>query len=210
MIDVVTTNKTDFFREPRHFDYLNEIALPQLINSTGAGIDRPLRIWSAGCSSGEEPYTLAMVLDEFSWSGDKLRYQILATDVSTQVLEKAVLGIYHKDKIEPVPMPMRRKYLLKSRSKDDPRVRVVPELRERVQFRHLNFMDENYDVKESQDIIFCRNVIIYFDRATQERFLGRLCRCLAPGGYLMMGHSETLSGMALPVVQQAPAVYRKN
>jgi len=210
MIDVVTTNKTDFFREPRHFDYLNEIALPKLINSTGAGIDRPLRIWSAGCSSGEEPYTLAMVLDEFSWGGDRLQYQILATDVSTQVLEKAVLGIYHKDKIEPVPMPMRRKYLLKSRSKEDPRVRIIPELRERVQFRHLNFMEENYEIREAQDIIFCRNVIIYFDRATQERFLGRLCNCLAPGGYLMMGHSETLSGMALPVTQQAPAVYRKN
>jgi len=210
MIDVVTTNKTDFFREPRHFDYLNTIALPQLIDSTGAGIERPLRVWSAGCSSGEEPYTLAMVLDDFSWSGQKLRYQILATDISTQVLDKAVLGIYHQDKIEPVPMPMRRRYLLKSRSKDDPRVRVVPELRERVQFRHLNFMDENYAVSDPQDIIFCRNVIIYFDRATQERFLSRLCRCLVPGGYLMMGHSETLSGMALPVTQQAPAVYRKH
>jgi chemotaxis protein methyltransferase CheR len=209
MIDVVTTNKTDFFREPRHFDFLNEIALPELIATTAAGVDRPLRIWSAGCSSGEEPYTIAMVLEEFAGAGSKLRYQILATDVSTQVLEKAVLGVYHQDKIEPVPLPLRRKYLLKSRQKTDPRVRITPELRAKVQFRHLNFMDEHYAVSDPQDIIFCRNVIIYFDRPTQERFLSRLCRCLAPGGYLMMGHSETLSGMSLPVVQQAPAVYRK-
>jgi len=209
MIDVVTTNKTDFFREPRHFDFLTETALPELIATSGAGVDRPLRVWSAGCSSGEEPYTLAMVLEEFPIVGSKLRYQILATDVSTQVLEKAVLGVYHRDKIEPVPLPLRRKYLLKSRQKEDPRVRINPELRAKVQFRHLNFMDEHYAVNDPQDVIFCRNVIIYFDRPTQEKFLSRLCRCLAPGGYLMMGHSETLSGMTLPVTQLAPAVYRK-
>ena len=210
MIDVVTTNKTDFFREPRHFDFLIETVLPALIPATGAGVDRPLRLWSAGCSSGEEPYTLAMFLEEFRWNNKLLNYKIMGTDISTQVLEKAVDGIYHKDKIEPVPDSFRKKYLLRSRNKENPQVRIIPELRAKTRFQRLNFMDENFNVEELQDIIFCRNVIIYFDRQTQEKFLARLCRCLMPGGYLFMGHSETLSGMPLPLRQLAPAVYMKN
>jgi len=210
MIDVVTTNKTDFFREPRHFDFMVQNALPHLLPTTGAGIDRPLRLWSAGCSSGEEPYTIAMVLDDFNWQGKKISYEILATDISTQVLEKARLGIYHHDKIEPVPDAFRKRYLLRSKNPDSPQVRIVPALRERLKFGRINFMDDKYEVGEAKDIIFCRNVIIYFDRATQERFLDRLCRCLRPGGYLFMGHSETLSGMPLPLRQLAPAVYQKN
>ncbi len=209
MIDVVTTNKTDFFREPRHFDFLIETALPALIPSTGAGIDRPLRLWSAGCSTGEEPYTLAMFLEEFIWVNKRINYQIMGTDISTQVLEKAVLGIYHRDKIEPVPDSFRKKYMLKSRDKDAPQVRIIPEIRAKIKFQRLNFMDAKFNVAERQDIIFCRNVIIYFDRQTQERFLTRLCNCLLPGGYLFMGHSETLSGMPLPLKQLAPAVYMK-
>lgn len=210
MIDVVTTNKTDFFREPRHFDFLIETVLPDLIPATGAGIDRPLRLWSAGCSTGEEPYTLAMFLEEFRWDNKPLNYKIVGTDISTQVLEKAVQGIYHKDKIEPVPDAFRKKYLLKSRDKESPQVRIIPEIRAKTRFQRLNFMDETFNVSEPQDIIFCRNVIIYFDRLTQEKFLARLCSCLLPGGYLFMGHSETLSGMPLPLRQLAPAVYLKN
>lgn len=210
MIDVVTTNKTDFFREPRHFDFMIETVLPVLIPATGAGIDRPLRLWSAGCSTGEEPYTIAMFLEEFRWNNKPLNYKIMGTDISTQVLEKAVQGIYHKDKIEPVPDAFRKKYLLKSRDKQSPQVRIIPEIRAKTRFQRLNFMDEGFNVSEPQDIIFCRNVIIYFDRQTQEKFLARLCRCLLPGGYLFMGHSETLSGMPLPLRQLAPAVYLKN
>jgi chemotaxis protein methyltransferase CheR len=210
MIDVVTTNKTDFFREPRHFDFMVETALPQLIPSTGAGVDRPLRLWSAGCSSGEEPYTIAMVLDDYQWNSRKIDFEILATDISTQVLEKARLGIYHHDKIEPVSDSFRKKYLLRSKDPGSPQVRVVPSLREKLKFNRVNFMDDSYEVGEQKDIIFCRNVIIYFDRVTQERFLSRLCRCLRSGGYLFMGHSETLSGMPLPLRQLAPAVYQKN
>jgi chemotaxis protein methyltransferase CheR len=207
MIDVVTTNKTDFFREPRHFDFLIGTVLPSLIPLNGAGIDRPLRLWSAGCSTGEEPYTLAMFLEEFLWQNKRLTYQIIGTDISTQVLEKAVIGIYHRDKIEPVPENLRKKYLLKSRDKSDPKVRIIPEIRAKIKFHRLNFMDEKFNIADRQDVIFCRNVIIYFDRQTQERFLNRLCDCLQPGGYLFMGHSETLSGMPLPLKQLAPAVY---
>lgn len=209
MIDVVTTNKTDFFREPRHFDFLIETALPTLVPLTGAGLDRPLRLWSAGCSTGEEPYTIAMFLEEFLWENKRLAYQIMGTDISTQVLEKAVRGIYHRDKVEPVPERFRKKYLLKSRDKNTPQVRIIPAVRAKIKFQRLNFMDEKFNVSERQDVIFCRNVIIYFDRQTQERFLTRLCSCLLPGGYLFMGHSETLSGMPLPLKQLAPAVYIK-
>lgn len=210
MIDVVTTNKTDFFREPRHFDFLIEKVLPSLIPSSGAGIERPLRLWSAGCSTGEEPYTLAMFLEEFRWNNKRLSYEIMGTDISTQVLERAVQGIYHRDKIEPVPDSFRKKYLLKSRDKQSPHVRIIPEIRANTRFQRLNFMEDKFDVPNLQDIIFCRNVIIYFDRKTQEQFLSRLCRCLLPGGYLFMGHSETLSGMPLPLRQLAPAVYIKD
>ncbi len=210
MIDVVTTNKTDFFREPRHFDFMVERALPALIPGTGAGVDRPLRIWSAGCSTGEEPYTIAMVLDDYLWQNRKVDFEILATDISTQVLEKARLGIYHRDKIDPVDEKFRKKYLLRSKNPESPQVRIVPALREKLRFGRVNFMGDKYEVGEQKDIIFCRNVIIYFDRVTQERFLERLCRCLRSGGYLFMGHSETLSGMPLPLRQLAPAVYQKN
>ncbi len=210
MIDVVTTNKTDFFREPRHFDYMVRNSLPTLIQTSGAGVDRPLRLWSAGCSTGEEPYTIAMFLDDYSWQNRKLQFEILATDISTQVLEKARLGIYHHDKIEPVTEKFRKKYLLRSKNPDSQQVRIVPALREKMKFSRINFMDDKYEVGEQKDIVFCRNVIIYFDRATQERFLERLCRCLRSGGYLFMGHSETLSGMSLPLRQLAPAVYQRD
>ena len=148
-----------------------------------------------------------MFLEEFLWASQRLNYQIIGTDISTQVLEKAILAIYSTDKIEPVPESFRKKYLLKSRDRSDPQVRIIPELRSKIKFQRLNFMDEKFAIADRQDIIFCRNVIIYFDRQTQERFLAKLCDCLQSGGYLFMGHSETLSGMPLPLKQLAPAVY---
>jgi len=209
LIDVVTTNKTDFFREPAHFDFLSEVALPRLVQTYGVGRTRPLRAWSAACSTGEEPYTLAMVLAEYAAASGGFDFSILATDVSTRVLEHARLGIYSLDKIAPVVPALRRKYLLRSRDPQKKEVRIVPELRARVAFRRLNFLDGDYGVREPIDLLFCRNVLIYFDRPTQERLLGRLCRHLAPGRYLFTGHSETLGGMDLPLTQVAPSVYRK-
>ena len=209
MVNVVTTNKTDFYREPTHFTYLVKTALPELISSTGAGIRRPLGIWSAGCSTGEEPYTLAMVLSEFAKDIDGFRFFILATDISTKVLQTAALGIYNEEKVEPVPSDIKKKYLLRSKDKKKRHVRIVPELRAKVQFRPLNFMDGDFDMRESMDVIFCRNVIIYFDRPTQEGLLNRLANHLVPKGYLFMGHSETLSGLKVPLSLVAPTVYRK-
>ncbi len=211
MIDVVTTNKTDFFREPGHFNYMVQKALPALLAKSGSGITKKLMLWSAGCSTGEEPYTLAMVLSEFTEKcpGLNLDYIILATDISTRVLDKAKQGVYSHDSIEPVPLDIRKKYLLKSREKSNPLVRIVPELRSVVKFRRLNFLEGNFGMREPMDIIFCRNVIIYFDRPTQEVLLNRFYDHLSPGGYMFLGHSETLHGLDVPFVQVAPTVYRK-
>lgn len=211
MIDVVTTNKTDFFREPGHFDYLAQKALPELIAVHGAGIRKELMVWSAGCSTGEEPYTLAIVLSEFAerCPGFKFRYLILATDISTEVLEKAKHGIYEHDKVNPLPPGMKKKYLLRGKNKSSGLVRIAPDLRSNVRFRRLNFLEGDFGMREHMDIIFCRNVIIYFDRPTQEKLLSRFCSHLGPGGYIFMGHSETLHGMNLPLLQVAPTIYRK-
>lgn len=203
LIDAVTTNKTDFFREPDHFEYLVAKALPSLQHA------RRTLVWSAGCSSGEEPYTLAMVLNEYAQEHAGFRFSVLATDICTAVLEKAARGIFKSDAVRPVPVPLRKKYLMRSRDPTSDLVRVVPEIREKIEFRRLNFIDADWQVSEAPDIIFCRNVIIYFDRPTQLRLLERLTRQLVPGGYFFAGHSESLQNMDLPLMMAGPAVYRK-
>jgi chemotaxis protein methyltransferase CheR len=209
MIDVVTTNKTDFFREPGHFDYLVQTALPELINSYSATARKKYIIWSAGCSTGEEPYTLAMILNEFADKHHGFYFSILATDISTRVLERARLGIYREDAAQAVPVALKIKYFMKSRDRSKKIVRVAPELRSLVEFRRLNFMEGDFGLNGPVDVIFCRNVIIYFDSATRERLLSRFHGHLIPGGYLFMGHSETLSGMDVPLVPAGPMVYRR-
>ena len=207
MIDAVTTNKTDFFRESKHFDYLRDVVLPSMKNEMKNISWKQLKAWSAGCSTGEEPYTLAMVLSNFAENNPSFHFSILATDICTKVLEKAKTAIYGEEKIEPIPMEFRKKYLLRSPSK--PVMRIVPELRSSMQFMRLNFMDTDYQLQEMMDIVFCRNVIIYFDRQTQEQILSRICRYLIPGGHLFMGHSETLNSMNLPLKQISSSIYRK-
>ncbi len=206
LINEVTTNKTDFFREPVHFDYLTKTALPELLRNRDTKEKKGLKLWSAGCSTGEEPYTLSMVLNEFP--GLKGVFDILATDISTRVLDVARKGIYHEDRIAPVAMPLRKKYLLRSRNQEDRLVRMNAELRSNIRFGRLNFMDEDFGLRERMDIIFCRNVIIYFDKATQETLMNKFCRHLKPGGYLFLGHSESLSGYKVPLVQVAPTIYK--
>jgi len=205
MIDQVTTNKTDFFREPGHFQYLISKVIPEIVRSK-----RNIMIWSAGCSSGEEPYTLAMVMREYmETEEERINFLILATDISTKVLEKARHAVYEYERIAPISSALQRKYLLRSKDRTKGLYRVVPELRKYVQFRRLNFMDGDFGFREEVDVIFCRNVIIYFDKPTQERLLNKFCTCLAPNGHIFMGHSETLLGMDVPLVQVAPTVYRR-
>jgi chemotaxis protein methyltransferase CheR len=207
LIDVVTTNKTDFFREPGHFELLVQRALPDVVAGNESG--RPLLIWSAACSTGEEPYTLAMVLNDYGLAHPGFRFRVLATDISTAVLAKAKLGVYNDEVVRPVAPEMRRKYFLRSRDPDSKALRVVPELRQLVEFRRLNFMEPDFGLVEKAHIIFCRNALIYFDRPTQEKILQKLTRHLVPAGYLFVGHAETLHDMNIPVAPVAPALYRK-
>ena len=207
VIDAVTTNKTDFFRELRHFDFLTSRLLPE--RAQGNGGRRPFVVWSAGCSSGEEPYTLAMVLSEYGLSHPGFAFRILGADISTVVLEKAALGIYSSDAIKSVPAALRDRYFMREREPGSSRVRVVPELRRLVEFRRLNFMDSDYGLGERFDAIFCRNVIIYFDRPTQQRILKKISQYLLPGGYLFVGHAETLHDLDLPLAPVAPVLYRR-
>ncbi len=209
LINAVTTNKTDFFREPSHFSYLTETALPSLRKLYNYTWRNSLKIWSAGCSTGEEPYTLAMVLAELQENRSGFKYEILATDISTRVLEVARRAVYPMGTIEPVAIQYRKKYLLRGIDRKNPQVRIVPELRKCVRFGHLNFMDEKFKLPNKVDIIFCRNVIIYFDRETQKNLMIKFCRELKEGGYLFLGHSESLHGYDTPLTQVAPTIYRK-
>jgi chemotaxis protein methyltransferase CheR len=209
LIDAVTTNKTEFFREPKHYDILLNEVLPEMTGAHSWGMKKRINVWSAACSTGEEPFTLAMVLSEYQMRRQGFRFTILATDISTRVLQKAAAAIYEAESVEPVPMEFRKKYLLRGKGEKSGLVRIAPELRSLVRFQRLNLMDADYVLTEPMDIIFCRNVIIYFDRPTQEKVLGSLVRHLRPGGYLFTGHSETLNGLSLPVVPIALTVYRK-
>ncbi|WP_245168159.1 CheR family methyltransferase [Desulfobaculum xiamenense] len=206
LIDCVTTNTTDFFRESRHFDYLLQSALPYWYAENGTA--RPFGIWSAGCSIGAEPYTLSMVCTEFSELRPGFRFDILATDISGQALSAAVRAIYTEDQARGVPDALKRKYLLRSKDRARRMVRIVPELRRQVTFKRLNFM-EDFRLDRQMDVVFCRNVIIYFDRPTQEVLLGRLSDQLRVGGHMFIGHSESLTGMGLPLRQVEPTIYIK-
>jgi chemotaxis protein methyltransferase CheR len=204
LIDAVSTNKTDFFREKEHFDLLVGKVLPEITKRHG----QELLIWSAGCSTGEEPYTLTIVLNEYARVHPGFHFRVLATDISTAVLEKAKRGVFHSEVVNPVPADLRRKYFMRSRDAESKLLRVVPELREMVTFRRLNLM-EDFGMSELAHAIFCRNVIIYFDRPTQERLFWKLARQLVQGGYIFVGHSESLHQMDVPLVPVAPALYRR-
>lgn len=206
-LDIVTTNKTDFFREPNHFTFLTETAMPTLMK-TGVGISRPLHIWSAPCSTGEEPYTMAMVIKEFAAQHNGYKANILGTDLSTRALQHAENAVYDMEKAEPVPLALKQNYMLKSKDRSTKQVRMKQEIRDMVRFQHLNFMDNEYRISNPMEIIFCRNCLIYFDRPTAEKIVNKLCRHLVPGGYLLIGHSETLNRLQVPVVQIAPTIYQ--
>lgn len=210
MIDVVTTNKTDFFREPDHFVYLRERLLPHHVQHDGWGIGERFKIWSSASSTGEEAYTMAIVLAEYQrQENPRFDFRILGTDISTSVLEKARRAVYPIDRVAPVTEELRRRYLMRSRNRDEELVRVKRVLREKAQFHRLNLMAPQFPIRDRFHVIFCRNVIIYFDRERQEQLLRKLYSYLVPGGYLFLGHSETLAGIDLPVVSVAPTVYQR-
>ncbi|AFG37923.1 CheR family methyltransferase [Spirochaeta africana] len=209
MIDAVTTNKTDFFRENEHFRYLSSILLPERLRIDEWGRDNMLKVWSCASSSGEEVYSLAMTLEEFARNNSPYTYRILGTDISTRMLERCRAAVYPAERIEPVPESLRKRYLLRSKDRTAGLVKIRPELRSRVQFHRVNLMDGDFGIRDTFQIIFCRNVIIYFDRERQVQLMHKLHAQLAPGGYLFLGHSETLAGMDVPFRTVAPTVYRK-
>lgn len=205
-LSVVTTNKTDFLREPVHFDFLRNVAVPEF-EAEGR---RRVNIWSAACSSGEEPYTIAMVMNECAADHPGLTFSILGTDISQNVLEKAARGVYPEKTAAVIPMALKRKYFLRSKDRENPTVRVAPLLQRNFSLKYLNLMDSVYDINEEFDVIFCRNVLIYFDRETQERVVQKLCGKLRQGGYLFIGHSESLSNMDVPLTNIKPTIFKRN
>ncbi len=206
MLDEVSTNKTGFFREPAHFDILRQTVLPLL--SGNSRRRRRIKIWSAGCSSGEEPYTLAMVVDDWIRDFPWLDYHVLATDICTSVIEKGERAIYPDDGLTQVPPGFRQRYFMRGNGRRQGHHRLVPEIRKRVSFRRLNFMDPDFGFDRNMDIIFCRNVIIYFDRKTQRSLFAKFHKALARPGFIFTGHSESLEGVVENMKKVAPAVYQ--
>jgi chemotaxis protein methyltransferase CheR len=205
LINAVTTNKTDFFREPRHFDRLRDAILPGL----RADGRRAIRAWSAACATGAEPYTMAMVMADFAAQHGGPDYAILATDLDTEALEVARRGIYPVAFVAPVPTALRQRYVLSARAAKRADVRIAAALRAKIGFAQHNLIDARYDIGAPMDLIFCRNVLIYFDKSTQEQVVRRLADCLRPGGHLFLGHSETIAGYDVPLASAAHTVFRR-
>lgn len=207
LIDAMTTNLTEFFREPQHFDYLRNVVLPGYAKQGRTSV----KIWSAGCSTGQEPYTLAIVLSEFiRQNSSMLRgFSVLATDVSTQVLDKASVAVYDMQAVAAIPKDIKHRYFLKSKNEINPQVRLKQDIRNHVEFMRINFMDDDFGFRDTMQVIFCRNVLIYFDKPTQERVIKKFMNYLEPGGFLFLGHSETIFGMDLPLKTVAPTVFQR-
>jgi chemotaxis protein methyltransferase CheR len=202
MLDLISTNKTDFFREPKHFEFLRERVLPDL------QAVKQIRIWSSACSSGEEPYTIAMTLYDGVQTPGQWEFKILASDLSTRVLAKAASGVYDDERVRDLPEATVRRHFLKSRGGTG-KVKVKPHLSDMIRFRRLNLMDERFPIKTPLDVIFCRNVMIYFDRPTQEQLVAKFYRYLKPGGHLFIGHSESLQWLKQSFKAIAPTIYQK-
>lgn len=206
MINMVSTNKTNFFRENAHFQYLQNEILPGIIK---LNTQKPLKIWSSACSTGEENYSISMIISDFNQTDRINDYMVLGTDISTSVLDTATRAIYTEERVSDVPLDFKKSYLLRSKAKDN-KVRIIPEIRARNIFRQLNLMGSAYhEIPRDFDIIFCRNVLIYFDRPTQENIVQKLCLHLRDGGYFFLGHSESISGMDVPLKQIEPTIFHK-
>ncbi len=208
MLDAITTNETHFFREPAQFELLADRLCPQWEREAAAGQRaRRLRIWSAACSSGEEPYSLGMLLhDRLGRSGWAI--DILASDLSTKVLGRAKEAVWPVEKTAGIPAPYLRRYMLRGMGPEEGRVKVGCEIRDLVRFTRLNLQDEHYAVHGTFDAVFCRNVLIYFDAPSRQRVIARLMSHIVPGGYLFLGHAESLMGMSSRARSLRPAVYQ--
>jgi chemotaxis protein methyltransferase CheR len=214
-IDSLSTNLTSFYRESTHFDYLRDVYLPHLAEAGSRQGTRSIRAWSAACSSGEEPYTMAItLLEQFgpqaggTGGAGGWDVRVLATDISTRVLRLAEAGIYDRKRVEPVPQALKTRYLVANRIEGEQVFQVGQALRDIVRFRHLNLMNP-WPFTGPFDVIFCRNVMIYFDKPTQQRLVNRFCEILSPGGLLFTGHSESLTGISHRLRYVQPTIYAR-
>jgi chemotaxis protein methyltransferase CheR len=208
LIDQIATNHTHFFRERKHFDFLREKVLPQWRMKPGLN-QEPFRVWSAACSSGEESYSLAIHLAEHLAPAGRAGWQIEASDISTRVLALAERGVYAADKLAAVSPELLRRYFQKGVGDREGQFRVKDVLRQRIRFHHLNLLQPPFPFTQLFHVIFCRNVMIYFDRPTQAALIGHLADRLAPGGFLMVGHAESLNAIRHPLRRIQPAIYLK-
>lgn len=205
-INAITTNLTAFFREEHHFEFLRDVLIPGWLRSA-AGAPR-VRIWSAGCSTGEEPYSIAMTLREEMPSGAVQDVALLATDIDTNVLANAEEGVYDESRVQSLSRDRLQRWFRRGRGANQSKVKVVPELQALIRFRRLNLM-EDWPLRGPLDLIFCRNVVIYFDKPTQRRLFARFAEKLKPGGHLVIGHSETLYNVSDAFELVGRTIYRK-
>ena len=210
MIDAITTNETRFFRDPRQFEFLEQRAIPRWREEAQQGArQKTIRLWSAGCSSGEEPYSLAMLLARHLPAEQGWNVTILATDISTRMLTQARTGIYNVMKSPDVPEPLLRDYMLKGIDKQEGQMKVMPEIQAMVDFERLNLTQGPYPPGGHFDVILCRNVLIYFDLESKQKTVEHLLHCLVCNGLLFVGQAENLGSMNLRLRSLAPSVYAR-
>lgn len=208
LVDLISTNHTHFFREIQHLDFLRDTVLKQMVPELIRRRE-PFRFWSAACSSGEEPFTVAIVLAEYARNNGAFDWRIEASDISSRVLERAQQGIYPEERVR-VPQPdMLPRYFQRGTGTHEGFYRVKDSLRQGVKFHRMNLLQAMYPVAPVQHVIFCRNVMIYFDIPTQQELVGKLTALLPPGGYLIVGHSESLLGVKHTLKSVKPGIYRK-
>jgi chemotaxis protein methyltransferase CheR len=203
LIDAISTNHTSFFREDEHFRYLASRVVPPL-----AAADRPMRVWCAACSTGQEPVSIAVTLMDTLPAAQHGRLRLLASDISTRALKTATAGVYPLRVAEGLPPPVLKSYFERGLGADDGKVRVRAHVRRAIEYRRLNLIEID-TLNETFDVVFCRNVMIYFDKVVQQRVVSMIERHLAPGGYLFIAHSESLNGLSHELKWMAPAVYQR-
>lgn len=208
LIDVISTNHTFFFRESPHFDFVRQQIVPEMLERNRTARWPRFYAWSAASSSGEEAYSLAITLNE-CLQGSPWGWHIEATDISHRILAKAQAAIYREDVVSKMPPATVKTYFQRGIGPQDGNYRVKAELRAKVSFSHLNLLEGEPSFRDPFHVIFCRNVMIYFDRPTQEELVSRLTRRLVPGGYLLVGHSESLTGIRHGLQMVKPATYRR-
>jgi chemotaxis protein methyltransferase CheR len=209
LVDLISTNHTHFFREIQHMDFLRDTVLKQMVPELIRRRE-PFRFWSAACSSGEEPFTVAIVLAEYARNNGAFDWRIEASDISSRVLERAQQGIYPEERVR-VPQPdMLPRYFQRGTGTHEGFYRVKDSLRQGLKFHRMNLLQAMYPVAPVQHVIFCRNVMIYFDIPTQQELVGKLTALLPTGGYLIVGHSESLLGVKHALKSVKPGIYRKD